>query len=162
MPNSVLVVDDEEGIRRSLRGVLEDEGFFVDAVGSGEECLSAFERRVFSCVLLDVWLPGLDGIQTLERLRASYPDSAVIMISGHGNIAAAVRATQLGALDFIEKPLQIERTILAIRNALRRRQLEADNLLLRQQVDDYVMIGDSVPMRALRQQIAVADRKSVV
>ena len=156
MPNSVLVVDDEEGIRRSLKGVLEDEGFFVDAVASGEECLSAFERRVFSCVLLDVWLPGIDGIQTLEKLKAIYPETAVIMISGHGNIATAVRATQLGALDFIEKPLQIERTVLAIRNALRRRQIEADNLLLRQQVDDYVMIGESVPMRALRQQIAVA------
>ncbi|PYP85944.1 MAG: Fis family transcriptional regulator [Blastocatellia bacterium AA13] len=156
MSNSVLVVDDEEGIRRSLKGVLEDEGFSVETVSSGEECLAAFERRVFSCILLDVWLPGIDGIQTLEKLRASYPETAVIMISGHGSIATAVRATQLGALDFIEKPLQIERTVLALRNALRQRQLEADNLRLRQQVDDYIMIGDSIPMRALRQQIAIA------
>src|SRR5438128_294298 len=156
MPNSVLVVDDEEGIRLTLAGVLEDEGLAVETAASGEDCLRAFERRVFSCVLLDVWLPGMDGIETLERLKAVYPETAVIMISGHGNIETAVRATRLGAHDFIEKPLQIDRTILAVRNALRQRQLEADNRRLREQLDDYVMIGESVPMRALRQQIAVA------
>ena len=157
MPNSVLIVDDEEGIRRSLAGVLEDEGMSVETAASGEECLAFFERRLFSCVLLDVWLPGIDGIETLERLKATYPDIAVIMISGHGNIETAVRATRLGALDFIEKPLQIDRTVLAVRNALRQRQLEADNLRLRQQLDDdNVMIGESVPLRALRQQIAIA------
>src|SRR5215471_16244445 len=157
MPNSVLVVDDEEAIRRTLAGVLEDEGLDVETAASGEECLSAFERRLFACVLLDVWLPGIDGIETLARLKAAFPDTAVVMISGHANIEAAVRATRLGALDFIEKPLQIERTVLAIRNALRQRQLEADNLRLRAQLDDdYVMIGESVPMRALRQQILVA------
>ena len=157
MPNSVLIVDDEEGIRSSLAGVLEDEGLSVEAVASGEECLSLFERRLFSCVLLDVWLPGIDGMETLERLRAAYPDTAVIMISGHGSIETAVRATRLGALDFIEKPLQIDRTVLAVRNALRQRQLEADNLRLREQLDDEnAMIGESVPIRALRQQILVA------
>src|SRR5262244_1175512 len=156
MPNSVLIVDDEEGIRRSLAGVLEDEGMSVESVGSGEECLAIFERRFFSCVLLDVWLPGMDGIETLERLKTAFPDTAVIMISGHGSIETAVRATRLGALDFIEKPLQIDRTMLAVRNALRQRQLEADNQRLREQFDEYVMIGDSVPMRALRQQIAIA------
>jgi two-component system nitrogen regulation response regulator NtrX len=157
MPNSVLVVDDEEGIRQTLAAVLEDEGLQVTTAGSGEECLAAFDKRVFSCVLLDVWLPGLDGIETLERLKAAHPDTAVLMISGHGSIETAVRATRLGALDFIEKPLQIDRTILAVRNALRQRQLEADNLRLREQLDDdYAMIGESVPMRALRQQIAIA------
>jgi two-component system nitrogen regulation response regulator NtrX len=157
MPNSVLIVDDEEGIRRSLAGVLEDEGMSVETAGSGEECLEYFERRPFSCVLLDVWLPGIDGIETLQRLKNAYPDTAVIMISGHGNIETAVRATRLGALDFIEKPLQIERTVLAVRNALRQRQLESDNLRLREQLDDNnTMIGESVPIRALRQQIAVA------
>ena len=157
MPNSVLIVDDEEGIRRSLAGVLEDEGMSIETAASGEECLALFERRMFSCVLLDVWLPGIDGIETLERLKTAYPDTAVIMISGHGNIETAVRATRLGALDFIEKPLQIDRTVLAVRNALRQRQLEADNLRLREQLDDdNAMIGESVPIRALRQQIAVA------
>jgi len=104
-----------------------------------------------------VWLPGIDGIETLERLKAAFPETAVIMISGHASIETAVRATRLGALDFIEKPLQIERTVVAIRNALRQRQLETDNRLLREQIgDDYTMIGESVPMRALRQQIAIA------
>src|SRR5262244_32647 len=139
MPNSVLIVDDEEGIRRSLAGVLEDEGMSVESVGSGEECLAIFERRFFSCVLLDVWLPGMDGIETLERLKTSYPDIAVIMISGHGSIETAVRATRLGALDFIEKPLQIERTVLAVSNAIRQRQLEVDNQQLR--LDQDKMIG---------------------
>jgi two-component system nitrogen regulation response regulator NtrX len=157
MPNSVLIVDDEAGIRQTLAGVLEDEGFQVETAGSGEACLEAFERRVFSCVLLDVWLPGIDGIETLEKLKAAYPEIAVIMISGHGNIETAVRATRLGALDFIEKPLQIERTVLAVSNALRQRQLEDDNQRLREQLEDeYAMVGESVPMRALRQQIALA------
>jgi two-component system, NtrC family, nitrogen regulation response regulator NtrX len=157
MPNSVLVVDDEEGIRQTLAGVLEDEGLSVETAASGEDCLAAFERHLFSCVLLDVWLPGINGIETLKQLKAAYPETAVIMISGHGNIETAVRATRLGALDFIEKPLQIERTILAIRNALRQRQLEDDNRRLRQQLEDeYAMIGESVPLRALRQQIAIA------
>ena len=156
MPNSVLIVDDEQGIRRTLASVLEDEGFSVEVAASGEECLAAFERQVFSCVLLDVWLPGIDGIETLQQLRAGFPETAVIMISGHGNIATAVRATQLGALDFIEKPLQIERTVLAVSNALRQVRLEADNRRLRDEAGDRVMIGESVPMRALRQQISVA------
>ncbi len=157
MPNSVLIVDDEAGIRHTLAGVLEDEGFAVETAESGEDCLAQLENRVFSCLLLDVWLPGMDGIETLERVKALYPEIAVIMISGHGNIETAVRATRLGALDFIEKPLQLERTILAVSNALRQRQLEADNRRLREQLDDeYAMIGNSVPMRALRQQIAIA------
>jgi two-component system nitrogen regulation response regulator NtrX len=154
MPNSVLVVDDEEGIRTTLGAVLEDEGFSVKSVATGEECIAAFEERVYSCVLLDVWLPGIDGIETLSRLKSISPDTAVIMISGHGNIATAVRATQLGALDFIEKPLQIERTVLAVSNAIRQHQLEADNQQLRLNQD--TMIGESIPMRALRKQISVA------
>jgi two-component system nitrogen regulation response regulator NtrX len=157
MSNSVLIVDDEAGIRRTLAAVLEDEGFAVETAESGEACLAAFEHRVFSCVLLDIWLPGMDGMETLERLKAAYPETAVIMISGHGNIETAVRATRLGAIDFIEKPLKIEHTVLAVSNALRQKQLEADNQRLREQLGDgYAMVGDSVPMRALRQQIALA------
>jgi two-component system nitrogen regulation response regulator NtrX len=157
MPNSILIVEDEDDVRQTLKAVLEDEGFEVEAVESGEKCLALFERRVFACVLLDIWLPGIDGIETLERLKSAYPDVAVIVISGHGNIETAVRATRLGALDFIEKPLQIERTLLAVQNALRQLELEAENRRLRQQLEgDYSIIGESVPMRALRQQIALA------
>jgi len=157
MAHSILIVDDEAGIRQSLGGVLEDEGFNVSAVGSGEACLQAFEKRLFTCVLLDVWLPGIDGLETLERLKANHPDVSVVMISGHGRIETAVRATKLGAYDFIEKPLSLEKTVLAVKNAIRQRELEAANSELQAKLErSYVMIGDSVPMRALRQQITYA------
>src|SRR5438132_908725 len=94
MSNTVLIVDDERGIRQSLKGVLEDEGFEVETAASGEECLKLLEQRFCSCILLDVWLPGMDGLETFERIKANYPDIAIIMISGHGNIETAVRATK--------------------------------------------------------------------
>ena len=157
MAHSILIVDDEPGIRQSLSGVLEDEGFVVETVASGEECLQAFEKRLYTCVLLDVWLPGIDGLETLSRLKSSYADVCVVMISGHGRIETAVRATKLGAYDFIEKPLSLEKTILAVKNAIRHRELETANWELQEKLErSYVMIGDSVPMRALRQQIAYA------
>jgi two-component system nitrogen regulation response regulator NtrX len=157
MAHSVLIVDDEPGIRQSLAGVLEDEGFVVSTVASGEDCLRAFDQRLYTCVLLDVWLPGIDGLETLARLKANYPDTSVVMISGHGRIETAVRATKLGAHDFIEKPLSLEKTILAVKNAIRQRELETANDELQAKLErGYAMIGDSVPMRALRQQIAYA------
>src|SRR5438067_7234837 len=156
MSEAILIVDDERGIRDTLRAVLEDEGLAADAVASGEECLKAFERRAYGCVLLDVWLPGIDGMETLAQLRAGGVGAAVVMISGHGNIETAVRATKLGAFDFIEKPLSIEKTVLTVRNALRQRQLERVNEELAAELElEYAMIGESVAMRALRKQIAV-------
>src|SRR5918999_6093409 len=149
MADSLLIVDDERGIRETLSAVLEDEGFEVEAVGSGEECLRAVERRAFGCLLLDVWLPGMDGLETLRRLRERGTEAAVVMISGHGNIETAVRATKLGAFDFIEKPLSIEKTVLTIRNALRRRELERVNASLSAGLaDEWVMVGESVAIRA--------------
>ncbi|HEV7397917.1 MAG TPA: sigma-54 dependent transcriptional regulator [Pyrinomonadaceae bacterium] len=157
MPDSILIVDDERGIRETLRGVMEDEGFVVEAVATGEDCLKAIERRPYGCVLLDVWLPGIDGLETLKELRSSGSDAAVVIISGHGNVETAVRATKLGAFDFIEKPLSLEKTILVVRNALRQRQLELMNAELSAELaEEYVMVGESVAMRALRQQIGVA------
>jgi len=156
MSESILIVDDERGIRDTLSAVLRDEGFSAEAVASGEECLKAVERRAYGCVLLDVWLPGIDGLETLRQLRALGCDAAVVIISGHGNIETAVRATKLGAFDFIEKPLSLERTVLSVRNALRQRQLERANEELAHELQqEYVMVGDSVVMRALRKQIAV-------
>jgi two-component system nitrogen regulation response regulator NtrX len=156
MADSILIVDDERGIRETLRGVMEDEGFAADAVATGEECLKALERRAYGCVLLDVWLPGIDGLETLKQLRAAGSDAAVVIISGHGNIETAVRATKLGAFDFIEKPLSIERTVLTVRNALRQQRLELINAELSAELaEEYVMVGESVAMRALRQQITV-------
>jgi two-component system nitrogen regulation response regulator NtrX len=155
MSQRILIVDDERGIRETLRGVLEDEGFAVEAVATGEDALKACEGRGFGCVLLDVWLPRMDGLETLSRLKESGADCAVVMISGHGNIETAVRATKLGAFDFIEKPLSIEKTLLAVRNALRQHALERENAALVAELgEEYVMIGESVAMRALRKQIA--------
>jgi two-component system nitrogen regulation response regulator NtrX len=155
--SSVLIVDDEAGVRAALGGVLRDEGYVVEAVGSGEACLEQVTRQPYDIILLDIWLPGLDGLATLERLRERRVDSQVIMISGHASVEAAVRATKLGAFDFIEKPLALEKTMLAVRNGLRQRRLEVENRALRAQVDRrLVIVGESYLMTRLREQIALA------
>ncbi|HKV60345.1 MAG TPA: sigma-54 dependent transcriptional regulator [Candidatus Acidoferrum sp.] len=152
----LLVVDDEAGIRESLSSILEDEGYHVEAVGSAEEALNRATTGDFEVVLLDVWLPGMDGLEALSRLQASPRPPAVIMISGHGTIETAVRATKLGAFDFIEKPLSLEKIIVLVRNAIQQRRLQDENQLLRSELGyRYQVIGDSVPMKALRQQIGV-------
>jgi two-component system nitrogen regulation response regulator NtrX len=154
---TILIVDDEKGVQTSVQGILEDAGFDSEAASSGEEALELLLRKEFPVVLLDVWLPGMDGLQALAKLRQIAPETVVIMISGHGSIETAVRATKLGAFDFVEKPLSLDKTILVVKNALHQHQLQDENRLLREQVQQkYVMIGDSVPMQALRQQIAFA------
>jgi two-component system nitrogen regulation response regulator NtrX len=154
---SILIVDDEPGVRSSLRGVLRDEGFEVEAAASGEECLERAARSTFDVVVLDVWLPGIDGLVTLQRLRQRKVDAQVVMISGHGNIESAVRAIKMGAFDFVEKPLSLEKTVLVVRNALRQRDLEAENRVLRARVDrQHVMVGESFAMRQLREQVEMA------
>ncbi len=157
MPESILVVDDEAGVRSALTGILADEGYEVETVESGEECLAAVAARRFDLVLLDVWLPGADGLETLARLRESDPELPVVMISGHGTIETAVRAVRLGARDFVEKPLSLEKTLLAVRNALKQRRLEAEVRALKKQLDQrYVMVGESPSLQALRAEIAQA------
>lgn len=154
---AILIVDDEKGVQSALKGILEDVGFEADGVSAGEECLALITRREYAVVLLDIWLPGMDGLQVLEQIRKVSPATIVIIISGHASIEAAVRATKLGAFDFIEKPLSLEKTLLVVKNALHQRSLEEENRLLREQVEQqYVMIGNSVPMQALRQQIEFA------
>ncbi len=155
--SSILIVDDEAGVRASLAGVLRDEGYTVDAVESGEACLEQVTRQSYDVILLDIWLPGIDGLATLERLRERRVEGPVIMISGHGTVETAMRATRLGAFDFIEKPLSIDKTVLAVRNAIRQRRLEVENRALRARVDrPLVIVGDSPVMAALREQIAMA------
>src|SRR5216117_4157027 len=152
----ILIVDDEPGIRQSLKGVFEDEGFQTEAVSSGEECLKKIEQTAYDLVLLDIWLPGIDGIETLRRLREKSSKTHVIMISGHATIATAVSATKLGAYDFIEKPLSLEHTLLMARNALSHRRLEQANDLLRHQLEErFHIVGESIPVKALRKQIAI-------
>jgi two-component system nitrogen regulation response regulator NtrX len=153
---TILLVDDEAGVRTALSGVLKDEGYFVEAVASGEECLDRLARGPVDLVILDIWLPGMDGLATLQRLRERRSDIVVIMISGHGNIESAVKAIKLGAYDFVEKPLSLEKTVLVVRNALRHRELEAENRALRASVDRrLVMVGDSHLMAQLREQVAM-------
>jgi len=155
-PSRVLVVDDEPGIRESLIGILEDEGYDAGAVASGEECLALLDEKTYHVVLLDIWLPTIDGIETLERIQQLDPNRRpmVVVISGHGTIETAVRATKLGALDFLEKPLSLEKVMVSVKNAVDHRRLLIENLSLRQQVPSkFEIIGDSVPMKALRQQL---------
>src|SRR5246500_5701617 len=152
----LLVVDDEPGIRESLSSILQDEGYEVESVASAEEALERASSGEIEVILLDVWLPGMDGLEALSRLQASQRPPAVIMISGHGTIETAVRATKLGAFDFIEKPLSLEKIIVLVRNAIQQRRLEEENQLLRSELGHrYQVIGDSIPTKALRQQIAV-------
>ena len=152
----ILIVDDESGIRESLQGVLEDEGYKTSVSPSGEDCLDQLRKSSFDVVLLDVWLTGIDGLEVLERVRAFEDPPEVIMISGHGTIETAVRATKLGAYDFAEKPLSLDKTLILVKNAIEARRLRHENRDLRKQLQAKTVIaGDSVPMKALRQQIAL-------
>jgi two-component system nitrogen regulation response regulator NtrX len=154
---SILIVDDEAGVRSALSGVLRDEGYGVEAVESGEACLDRVIRAQYDVIVLDIWLPGLDGLATLAKLQERRVDVPVIMISGHGNIESAVRAIKMGAFDFIEKPLSLEKTVLVVANAVRTRRLEVENRELRATVDKrYQMVGESYVLRQLLEQVAMA------
>jgi two-component system nitrogen regulation response regulator NtrX len=152
----VLVVDDESGIRESLKGILEDEGYKVSVAESGEQCLALVHEHHYDVVLLDIWLPGVDGLEVLGRIRDMEDRPEVVMISGHGSIETAVRATKLGAFDFLEKPLSLEKTLIVVKNSADARRLRTENLeFKRQTLSKSVIVGDSIPMKALRQQIAL-------
>src|SRR6202161_1683000 len=131
MPASILIVDDEVGIRESLGALLHDEGYEIATVDSGESCLEILEERKFDLILLDVWLKKLDGLETLERIRAQDDPPVVVMISGHGNIETAVRATKLGAFDFVEKPLTLEKVTVVVKNAVQQRRMDLELQRLR-------------------------------
>jgi two-component system nitrogen regulation response regulator NtrX len=153
----ILVVDDEPGVRVALEGILGDEGYEVASVESGEAALEAIADNRYDAILLDVWLPGIDGIETLQELGERRTDAQIVMISGHGNIETAVRATKLGAFDFVEKPLSLEKTLLVLRNALRQRRLELRNRqLLGQLARQTAIVGKSAASRRLREQVEIA------
>ena len=154
---SILIVDDEPGVRSTLEAILKDEGYSVEAAATGEDGVARAAGRSFDAVLLDVWLPGIDGIETLSRVRAAGGDAEVVMISGHGTIETAVKATKLGAFDFVEKPLSLEKTLLVVRNALQKRRLEKRNRsLLDQLTRDTEILGESEPARRARHEAGVA------
>ncbi len=153
----ILVVDDEAGVRSSLQGILEDEGYRVDTDSSAEAALARLSSGQYDLVLLDIWLPKMDGMQALEKMIDDELDTPVIMISGHATIESAVKAIQLGAHNFVEKPLSLDKTVIAVQNALRQGRLEQENRDLRERVEArQVLIGSSPVMRELKKQIGIA------
>ena len=153
-PPHVLVVDDERNVRATLKGVLEDEGYEVRTVSSGEEAVKTAARTSPDVILLDIWLPGMDGLEVLERLGQDQSDAVVVMISGHGSVETAVKATKLGAFDFIEKPLSLDRVLLVVANGIKHKSLRDENRRLRAEVNErWEMIGESDTIVALREQI---------
>jgi len=156
MGKAILIVDDEESICQTLGGILNDEGHEVVAAVSGEEALRLVEEDPPNLVLLDIWLPGMDGIEVLKVIKAGYPRTHVVMMSGHGSIETAVKATKLGAFDFIEKPLSLEKVILVINHAMEMIRLEEENLLLKQKVGhEYELTGQSGPIQDLKEMIGI-------
>ncbi|WP_300674146.1 sigma-54 dependent transcriptional regulator [Desulfoluna sp.] len=154
---TLLIVDDEQPILHSLEGLLSDEGFNVLTAPNGYECLKTLDAEHPDLVLLDIWMPGLDGIETLREIKKAHPDIPVIMISGHGTIDTAVTATKYGAFSFIEKPISIDKMIVAINNALNFRKLEEENRFLRtRMIAKNAIDGSSGPILALKQQIIAA------
>jgi two-component system nitrogen regulation response regulator NtrX len=154
---TILIVDDEQSIRESLKGILQDEGFRTLFAPNGEEGLNLVKEDNPDLVLLDIWMPGMDGLETLHRIREGHPEQLVVMMSGHGTIETAVKATKLGAYDFIEKPLSLEKVLLCVQNAMKIGQLVEENRSLRARLaKDYEMIGDSPAIRYLKEQISIA------
>src|SRR5213594_2593370 len=153
----ILIVDDEPGIQATLRGVLEDEGYRVTAVGSGADALRVVADESPDLTFLDIWMERMDGLETLAEIKRTRPDAIVVMISGHGTIETAVKATKLGAYDFIEKPLSLEKTLLIVTRALEHARLARENAALRESLAGRAeIIGESEPVRRLREQIVTA------
>ena len=153
----ILIVDDEPAIQASVRGVLEDEGYRVTAVGSGADALRVVADEPPDLTVLDIWMERMDGLETLAELRRVRPDAVVVMISGHGTIETAVKATKLGAYDFIEKPLSLEKMLLTVTRALEHARLARENAVLRESLAERTeIIGESAPIRRLREQITTA------
>ncbi len=154
---SILVVDDEKRICSSLTGIFEDEGYKVRAVHDGHAALQHIEMQLPDLMVLDLWMPGMDGLQVLESVKKRYPALPVIVISGHGNIETAVKAAKLGAYDFLEKPLSLDKTLIMVERALDQRRLLQENQDLRKRVErKYEMIGKSKAMQEIRERIATA------
>ena len=156
MNDTILVVDDEVSICQSVKAILSDEGYQVLVAGSGEEAIKVVEEEMPQLVLLDIWLPGIDGLETLKTIKEAHPNVLVIMMSGHGTIETAVRATKLGAFDFIEKPLSLDKVIIIVNNALNVVRLEEENILLKQKVShQYELTGNSQIITELKEMISI-------
>jgi len=156
MTDTVLIVDDEPSIIQSLRGILADEGFEVMTADGGLKALDIIKETIPEIILLDIWMPDIDGIETLKRIRELYPSVQVIMISGHGTIENAVRATKLGAYDFIEKPLSLEKVLLSVNNALKYNKMETElDLFKERDRQRYQITGHGQAITDLKKQIEI-------
>ena len=157
MSDTICIVDDEPGILKTLSELLEDEGYQVTSAKNGADALDVIRQDPPDLVFLDIWMPDLDGLEVLKRVRHQFPNMMVIVMSGHGSIETAVQATKLGAYDYLEKPLDSEKITILVRNALHQRKLEEENLNFRIQVERHLqLVGDSSVMNKLREQIAAA------
>jgi len=155
--DEILVVDDEQKVLKSIVDILKDEGYHVTGVADGHEALRAIQKGPPDLVILDIWMAGMDGLETLGAIKRLHGELPVIMISGHGTIETAVKATKLGAYDYMEKPLDLEKVHLAVRHALDQRRLEWENRALRETIDRrYEIVGESKEIRMLREQILSA------
>ena len=156
MARTILIVDDEVSILQSLDGILSDEGFEVISAQSSVEAMEKIEEEFPDLVLLDIWMPGKDGIETLANMKEAYPNLQVVMMSGHGTIETAVKATKMGAYDFIEKPLSLEKLLLSVNNALEHYRLEEEiSLLKEKEKKKYSITGHSEVITKLKEQIRV-------
>lgn len=157
MSDTILVVDDEPSILSALSGVLKDAGFSVMVAQDGAVALRLLRQDIPRLVLLDIWMPELDGLETLKKIKELHPQMLVVMMSGHGSIETAVKATKLGAYDYIEKPLSLEKITLVIKHALHEQRLEEENLRLRDQVSrQQTLVGESLPIKRLQEIIRTA------
>lgn len=157
MSASILIVDDEEAVRTSLRSILEDEGYDIMEAASGAEALKIYGTDPPDLMMLDIWMPEMDGLETLRRVKEFVPTAQVMMMSGHGSIETAVRAIKLGAYDYIEKPLSLENVTLRVKHALEQHRLEQENRALRSKVQQkFELVGQSPAMQRLRQLIETA------
>ena len=156
MAGTILIVDDEDRILQSLDGILTDEGFEVIWASSGVAALEKIEEVMPDLVLLDIWMPEMDGIEALIKIREVHPHLQVVMMSGHGTIETAVKATKLGAYDFIEKPLSLEKVLLSINNAIDYYRLEEEvSLLKEKERRKYNITGNSKAIGVLKEQIRI-------
>jgi two-component system nitrogen regulation response regulator NtrX len=155
--DTILIIDDEESIRKSLADILGDEGYETVTAGSGREALDLLAEVQPALALLDIAMPDMDGIETLKRLREQRPELQVVMITGHGTIETAVQTTKMGAYDFLQKPLSLERVTLVVRRGLEELRLRRENDILRKAVERrYEIVGESAAIKALKEQIALA------
>ena len=150
----ILVVDDERAIRNSLKEILTDEGYSVEIAQDGAEALSIVDKEKFDVIFCDIKMPGMDGTEVLEKMVAEGVDSAVVMISGHGDIETAVDCIKKGAFDFIQKPLDLNRILITIKNASERATIVSENRTLKKKVYGQKMVGDSKPMQHIKDIIS--------